>query len=52
MRSESGAFIAVFGSKGSGEGQMSAPRGVAVGPTGIVYVTDTGNQHVEEWAAQ
>ena len=49
--SSTGAFIATFGSQGSGTGQFSGPRAVAVRTTGIVYVADTGNQRVEEWAA-
>jgi DNA-binding beta-propeller fold protein YncE len=49
--SSAGAFIAAFGSQGSGVGQFSNPRGLAVGPTGIVYVADTANQRVQQWAA-
>jgi NHL repeat len=43
-------FDEVFGSKGSGEGQLSSPIAVAVDPsTGDVDVTDTGNNRVEQF---
>jgi uncharacterized protein (TIGR03663 family) len=39
--------IRVFGSVGSGDGQLLAPRGVAVGLNGLVYVTDWGNHRIQ-----
>jgi DNA-binding beta-propeller fold protein YncE len=51
--SSSGAFIgfiAAFGSGGSGNGQFSGPRGVAVSSSGTLYVADLGNNRIEEWA--
>jgi hypothetical protein len=34
---------------GSGNGQFSAPRGVAVNSSGRFFVADTGNGRIEEW---
>ena len=48
--SPAGAFVTTFGSQGSGSGQLSAPKGVAVGPTGQVFIADSGNLRVEQWA--
>jgi len=36
-----------WGSYGSGDGQLSFPAGIAVGPTGSVYVAETGNDRVQ-----
>ena len=49
--SPEGAFITTFGSPGSGSGQFSDPKGIALGSTGKVFVADTGNKRVQEWAA-
>jgi len=49
--SPTGGFIATFGTPGSGAGQFSGPQAVAVSPSGNVYVADTINSRVEEWAA-
>jgi len=46
--SPEGSLIATFGSYGSGAGQFSSPRGLAVS-AGTVYVADTGNKQVQEW---
>ena len=34
------SFILKFGTLGSGDGQFTTPRGIAVDPTGNVYVAD------------
>jgi hypothetical protein len=49
--SAAGSFIAAFGSGGPGPGQFSAPKGVAVGSSGVFYVADSANNRVEEWVA-
>ena len=49
--SSAGAFIAAFGSQGSGAGQFSDPKGVAVGSSGTVFIADTANNRIEEFAA-
>jgi DNA-binding beta-propeller fold protein YncE len=44
-----GAFIASWGTPGSGNGQFSAPTGVALDPSGNVFVTDTGNNRIQSF---
>jgi uncharacterized protein (TIGR03663 family) len=39
--------VAALGNAGTGEGQMSSPRAVAVGPDGLLYVADSGNNRVQ-----
>lgn len=41
-------FKAAYGKSGSGNGQFSEPRGVAVAANGDVYVADTKNNRVQE----
>jgi DNA-binding beta-propeller fold protein YncE len=41
----------VFGSQGSGRGELQNPRGIAVGPDGSVYVADAGNHRVQRFTA-
>ena len=36
-----------FGSNGSGNGQMWNPKGVAIGPLGLIYVVDTLNDRIQ-----
>ena len=45
-----GGSIATFGSTGSEPGEMKNPKGIGVGPGGKVFVVDTANERVEEWA--
>jgi sugar lactone lactonase YvrE len=49
-RTETEAF-AVWGNNGSGDGQLNAPRNLAVGPDGSIYVADSGNHRVEVFDA-
>lgn len=37
----------VFGSTGTEAGQLQAPRGLAVGPDGLIYVADAGNNRIQ-----
>lgn len=41
--------VTQFGSQGSELGQLYEPRGVAVGPTGDLYVADSSNHRVEKF---
>ena len=43
-------FISAFGSTGSGEGQLSGPRGVASDGKGHVWVVDRANNRVEKFS--
>ena len=40
-------FLFAFGSEGSGDGQFSAPEGIAVGNSGNIYVTDVNQNRVQ-----
>jgi len=44
-----GKFLDSFGSKGKGSGQMELPTGVAANTSEAVYVSDHGNERVQEW---
>ncbi len=44
-----GTFELKFGSLGAGDGQLSAPGGVAVDGSGNAYVIDAGNNRVEKF---
>lgn len=37
----------VIGAAGSGEGQLMAPRNLAIGPDGNLYVADSGNHRIQ-----
>ena len=41
-----GHFIAKFGTKGSGNGQLLTPHGLAIGHDGMLYVSDGDNKRV------
>jgi uncharacterized protein (TIGR03663 family) len=36
-----------FGNAGTGDGQFTAPRAAAVGPDGLLYVADSGNNRIQ-----
>jgi subtilisin family serine protease/sugar lactone lactonase YvrE len=43
------AFSLSFGKSGSGEGQLSEPRGIAVESKGQVWVADSGNSRISKF---
>ena len=44
-----GAYVAQWGSLGSGDGQLNQPSGVAVDGAGNVYVADTNNNRIQKF---
>ena len=44
-------FVSAFGSQGSGNAQFNQPRGIAVAPSGDVYVADSLNNRVQRFRA-
>lgn len=45
------AYLLQWGSSGSGNGQFSAPSGVALDAGGNVYVADTGNHRIQKFTS-
>ena len=43
----SGNYAHCFGQYGSGTGQFKYPNGIAIGPTGSVYITDQDNHRIQ-----
>ncbi len=44
--------IQVIGSSGSEQGQFTAPRNLAIGPNGRLYVADSGNHRIQVFTAE
>jgi hypothetical protein len=44
---ENGTFIRMFGTRGSGNGELTYPLGVAVDLNGLIYIADNGNDRVQ-----
>lgn len=47
--SSTGTLLTLWGSYGSANGQFQYPNGVAVGPSGNVYVADGGNNRIQRF---
>ena len=47
MFTREGQFLRSFGTKGEGPGQFDDPSGMAVDRDGLVYVSDTRNNHIQ-----
>lgn len=45
-------LVGGFGSTGAGDGQFNFPTGIFIGPAGVVYVVDQGNDRVEVFDSQ
>jgi subtilisin family serine protease/sugar lactone lactonase YvrE len=45
-------LLGSFGAKGSGNGQLSAPKGLAVDASGNLYVADSANNRIEKFNAK
>ena len=46
--SSDGRFLQNWGTEGTGDGQFRFPRGIAVDPSGNVYVGDQDNHRVQD----
>lgn len=46
-RTRDGAIVQVWGTVGSGPGELNGPEGIAIGPDGLLYVADTGNDRIQ-----
>ena len=45
------SFLFKWGSVGNGDGQFSAPDGIAIDSSGNVYVADTGNHRIQKFTS-
>ena len=46
----SGEFLVEWGQFGTGDGEFDAPEGVELDDAGTVYVVDSGNDRVQQFA--
>lgn len=46
-----GSFLSEWGTSGSGAGQFSHPHGVGIGPSGDIFVAETGNNRVQRFTS-
>ena len=42
-----GVFMHSFGSKGSGQCHFNEPQGIAISPTGDIYICDSYNKRIQ-----
>ena len=42
-----GVFMHCFGSEGSDRGEFTYPQGIAISPTGDIYVSDHSNKRIQ-----
>jgi DNA-binding beta-propeller fold protein YncE len=49
IHTTSGTLVTQFGSEGAGVGQFRQPEGIAVHPEGDIYVSDSGNNRIQEF---
>ena len=45
----SGNLVATIGEQGSGDGQLSSPRAIAIDSSNNIYVADTDNQRIQKF---
>ncbi len=43
------SLLTEFGGYGTGDGQFNYPRGIAIAPSGDVYVADSGNNRIQKF---
>jgi tripartite motif-containing protein 71 len=48
-RTETYKAVAIWGSKGSGDGQFDSPRGMAVNHRGTIFQADSGNHRIQKF---
>ena len=46
-----GTFVRQWGSLGAGDSQFNNPLGIAVGPSGDVYVADADNNRIQQFSS-
>lgn len=46
-----GSYIGSFGEKGSGDGKLKSPTGIAIDSKGNIYISDSGNMRLSLWSS-